>query len=337
MEPTPHQKAVVLTSIHPPTPAVKRFAALPGWEVIVVGDRKTPRDWRCPAVRFVSADEQRSLPFKIARRLPWNHYARKMIGYLLAARQGAALLAESDDDNLPDDDWQFPAFSGTFPQVPPGSDIVNIYTLFTRQSIWPRGFPLTRITDPATRVERQAMTPQPGAIGVWQALADDDPDVDAIYRLTVNASCRFERRSPVILPSGTFSPFNSQNTAFRRDLISLMYLPALVNFRVTDILRSYVAQPVMWAAGYGLGFLGPTVRQARNAHDLKADFASELPLYTEVERIIALVKDSVRPQDALSDNLHAVYRRLARHGIVPEAELDLLSAWLDDVAALEQG
>ena len=25
-----------------------------------------------------------------------------------------------------------------------------------------------------------------------------------------------------------------------------MYLPAYVNFRVTDILRGYVAQPILW-------------------------------------------------------------------------------------------
>ena len=45
---------------------------------------------------------QKALPYKIVQHLPWNHYARKMIGYLLAARENAALLAESDDDNLPD-------------------------------------------------------------------------------------------------------------------------------------------------------------------------------------------------------------------------------------------
>lgn len=329
-------KAIVLTSIHPPTPAVQRFAALPDWEVIVVGDRKTPGDWHCPSVRFVGAAEQKTLPFRIARRLPWNHYARKMIGYLLAARQGAALLAESDDDNLPEADWRFPAMRGTFAQIPAGREMVNIYSLFTRQKIWPRGFPLTRITAAETQVNPDTLIPQTAQIGVWQALADDDPDVDAIYRLTANAPCRFERRPPVVLPAGTFCPFNSQNTAFRRELLALMYLPALVNFRVTDILRGYVAQPILWAAGYRLGFLGPTVRQARNAHDLLADFTSELPLYTEAERIMALVTDRVRPQAAVGDNLYTVYETLARHGIVPDAELALVSAWLADVAALER-
>lgn len=330
------QNTVILTSINPPTPAVRQFAALPDWDVLVIGDLKTPHDWHCPAVHFVSADRQKRLPFKIVQYLPWNHYARKMIGYLLAAQEGAVLLAESDDDNLPEDHWQFPELAGRYEQIPAGRDVVNIYSLFTRQPIWPRGFPLTRITAPESILDPATLTSQSARIGIWQALADDDPDVDAIYRLTSNKPCQFTRRRPVVLPPQTFSPFNSQNTAFRRELLPLMYLPALVNFRVTDILRSYVAQPILWAAGYRLGFLGPTVRQARNAHDLQADFASELPLYRNVERILSLVNEPVQPDDSISDNLYNVYRHLARRGIVKEAELDLLTAWLDDIAALER-
>jgi len=330
------QNTVILTSINPPTPAVRQFAALPDWDVLVIGDLKTPHDWHCPAVNFVSADQQKALPFKIIPHLPWNHYARKMIGYLLAAREGAFLLAESDDDNLPEANWQFPELEGCYAQIPEGRDIVNIYSLFTRQPIWPRGFPLTRITAPESIPDPSALTSQSVRIGIWQALADDDPDVDAIYRLTSNTPCRFTRRAPVVLPPQTYSPFNSQNTAFRRELLPLMYLPALVNFRVTDILRGYVAQPILWAAGYRLGFLGPTVRQERNAHDLQADFASELPLYRDVEHIITLVGEAVAPKNSISDNLYHVYRHLARQGIVKEAELDLLTAWLDDVAALDR-
>jgi hypothetical protein len=86
------KKTVILTSINPPTPAVARFAALPDWDVLVVGDVKTPPAWHCPAVSYVSVEMQKALPFKTVQHLPWNHYARKMIGYLLAAREGAVLL-----------------------------------------------------------------------------------------------------------------------------------------------------------------------------------------------------------------------------------------------------
>ena len=257
-----------------------------------------------------------------------------MIGYLWAARAGARLIAESDDDNLPKADWSFPAFTGAFDQTPIDRGFINIYSLFSTQAIWPRGLPLTRIRDRVAIVPPDTLVRRPCEIGVWQALVDDDPDVDAIYRLTANAPCRFDRRPPVVLARGTLSPFNSQNTAFRRDLLALMYLPAYVNFRVTDILRSYVAQPVMWAAGYQLGFTGPTVRQARNTHDLMADFRSELPLYTQAEAMLAVIRAAVRPGDAIADNLHRVYAALVQQKMVGAEEMPLVDAWLEDVAEL---
>ena len=36
------KKTVILTSINPPTPAVAQFAALPDWDVLVVGDVENP-------------------------------------------------------------------------------------------------------------------------------------------------------------------------------------------------------------------------------------------------------------------------------------------------------
>ena len=37
---------IVLTTINPPTEQVKRLAAIKGWKVVVVGDTKTPKNWR---------------------------------------------------------------------------------------------------------------------------------------------------------------------------------------------------------------------------------------------------------------------------------------------------
>ncbi len=327
-------QAVVMTSIYGPGESVRRFADLPDWQLVVVADRKTPPGWQQAGTRFISTDEQRRLPFKIIGVLPWNHYARKMIGYLWAAREGARLIAESDDDNRPEKGWGFPAFEGDFQTVPPGGGFVNIYSLFSDQAIWPRGLPLGRIRDRAAQLEGEALETRHARIGVWQALADDDPDVDAIYRLTSNAPCRFEQREPVVLAPGSLSPFNSQNTAFHRALLPLMYLPAHVNFRVTDILRSYVAQPIMWAAGYRLGFTSATVDQVRNAHDFMDDFRSELPLFLDAEAMTAAIGEAVRAGDAIADNLHRAYAHLTAKGFAGPDEMPLIDAWLEDVTAL---
>lgn len=329
--------AVVITSIQAPTPAVRAFARLKGHTLIVVGDRRTPSGWQCPGAHYLSAAWQRRCPFALARRLPWNHYARKNLGYLEAARRRAGLIAESDDDNLPGRDWGFPAFSGRRRQTPAGRGFVNIYGLFTRQALWPRGFPLERLRRPEARMTARELAPAASEVGVWQALVDGDPDVDAIYRLTRGTPCTFHRRPPVVLAPGTLAPFNSQNTAFRREAWPLLYLPAHVNFRVTDILRSYVAQPVLWAAGLRLGFTAATVRQARNAHDLLRDFASEIPLYLHAGRIAEAAGGAVRPGRPVADNLWEAYTALVRRDFVPAAELDCLEAWLRDMALLTAG
>jgi len=327
-------QTLVITSIFPPTAAVARFAVQPDWQVVVVADRRTPVDWHCPKVRCLTVADQRKLPYRIIPRLPWNHYARKMIGYLWAAHHGAHIIAESDDDNRPYDGWRFPPFEGEFAHVAEDRGFVNPYSLFTDEPIWPRGFPLGHLRDPGSRIDPGQLRRRRAAMGVWQALADGDPDVDAVFRLTAHHPCRFAPHDPVVLGPGTLAPFNSQNTAFHRALLPLMYLPAHVNFRVTDILRGWVAQPIMAAAGYRLGFASASVFQARNQHDFLDDFHSELPLFLETETMVAQIQAAVHPAATIADNLHAVYRALARIGAVPAAELDLLDAWLTDIHAL---
>ena len=41
-----HDKWIVVTTINSPTEDVKKLAGIEGWKVVVVGDTKTPEDWR---------------------------------------------------------------------------------------------------------------------------------------------------------------------------------------------------------------------------------------------------------------------------------------------------
>ena len=41
-----HEKWIVVTTINSPTADVKKLAGIEGWKVVVVGDTKTPADWR---------------------------------------------------------------------------------------------------------------------------------------------------------------------------------------------------------------------------------------------------------------------------------------------------
>jgi hypothetical protein len=168
-------------------------------------------------------------------------------------------------------------------------------------------------------------------VGVWQGLADGDPDVDAIYRLTSDTPCFFEPAAPIVLDVGTFSPFNSQNTLFRSELFPLLYLPSTVTFRFTDILRGIVAQPIMWQMGYRLGFSEATVIQERNPHDYFEDFLSEIPMYLQSKKVASIALDSIRGGSDVQQNLVNVYRGLAQADVVKEVELQTLDLWLEAI------
>ncbi len=327
----PSPGCVVVTTINPPSEAIARFAALPGWRLVVVGDRKTPEVWEFPGVDFIPLAQQERSDYRIARELPRDHYCRKMFGYLEAVAGGAQVIVDSDDDNLIKSGWGFPVFDGAFCTTAADLGFVNMYSWFGGTGIWPRGFPLRRIRDPRATIDPAASEVRPARVGVWQALADGDPDVDAIYHLTDGRSCSFGAREPIVLERGTCSPFNSQNTAIRAELAALLYLPCLATFRFTDILRGLVAQPILWAHGFRLGFIGATVVHERNPHDSFKDFLSELPCYVHAERVVGTVTEAVSPSATMAANLVAAYACLAREGVVPDGELRFLEAWLEDL------
>ncbi len=319
---------IVVTSVFPPTDALRAFARLSEWHMIVVGDQRTPPEWALDGVTYLSPSAQTALGFETTNLLPWNHYARKMVGYLYAMREGAQVIADTDDDNIPKDNWACPKFEGEF-DVITGSGFVNVYRRFTDAFVWPRGYPLRLL-----RAEEAvtAVRPQIVEIGVWQFLADADPDVDAVYRLVFDGPITFAERAPLVLDHGVVCPFNSQNTVFARDAFPLLYLPAFVNFRFTDILRSLVAQPVLWEHGLRLAFGSATVRQERNPHDYLKDFADEIPMYLQAEGAFDAAVAATSAEASIAQNLSAAYGRLEESGIVESRERLLLDAWLNDVA-----
>lgn len=327
------KNAIVITSIFQPTEAVVAFSQMPDYQLIVVGDKKTPENWHCENVRYLSLPEQEKMDFRLAKILPVNHYCRKMLGYLEAMQGGASCIVDTDDDNLPKKNWHFPAWEGQYERLTGNMGFVNIYQLYTSDKIWPRGLPLNLINQ--TFELEKSLTRQDCRIGVWQGLADEDPDVDAIYRLTNNALCYFSDRKPVVLAAGTICPFNTQNTMIRRELFALMYLPTYVTFRWTDILRGLVAQPIMWLYDYQLGFTNATVVQKRNPHDYVKDFLSEVPMYEYCEKVIELTDAAISGRQSIAANLFNAYSSLLKSNIVGKLEMNTLEAWLTDIANLK--
>lgn len=322
---------VIITSIFPPTEAIKMFVDA-GLSVIIAGDLKSPSDWSYKDAVFLSTEKQKELGFALYGLLPFNHYGRKMMAYLYAILNGAENIYDTDDDNFPKINWGFPEFKGCYDMIPENQSFVNVFRYFTENKIWPRGFPLNHLSDsliPESEIKAKEIR-----VGIWQGLIDEDPDVDSIYRLTNGELCNFNQRSPIVLGENTICPFNTQNTLICKELFPLLYLPSEVTFRFTDILRGLVAQPIMWLYGYYLGFTAPTVIQKRNPHDLMKDFQAEVPMFLFSEIIPEIVATSINKSKSIYDNLYDAYVALNKKEIVTINELNILNAWLIDLANL---
>jgi hypothetical protein len=331
----PHKTALVITSISVPNPVLAACAEGSrnhGVDFIVIGDTKSPPGFDLPGCDFWSIERQKGMKSRLAALLPERHYARKNLGYLLAMERGARVIIETDDDNFPCDGFWKERASLQRANLLLNGNWINVYRHFTDVPVWPRGFPLEHVRQPAApldaRDEREVCCP------IQQGLADDNPDVDAIYRLTMPLPQRFSGSVNIALGHGSWSPFNSQNTTWFPEAFPLLYIPSFCSFRMCDIWRSFIALRICWANDWGVLFHGPTVRQERNDHDLLKDFADEVPGYLNnakiCDRLASL--DIERGVENIGENLRKCYRELIRLGLVREDELQLLEAWLADVS-----
>lgn len=320
----PIKRSVVITTINGiEGTALSDFASRDNLQLIIAGDTKTPESYGELNCEFISVNRQKELFPELFEAIPFRHYSRKNFGYLYAMSQGQSVIFESDDDNYPYADWFTIPDTAVEVDVLTGLKFPNVYTLFTDEHIWPRGFPLDRITTK----EEYALEKKKTNVMVWQSLVDGDADVDAIYRLTNGKEIEFVKNKMVVLDRGVVSAFNTQNTAWFKTAYDLMYLPHTVSFRYTDILRSFVAQYGIWARNGQVGFVSPNAKQIRNAHNYLHDFADEVSMYTSFYAVIEALDNcqlSGGPNDLL-----IMYQALEKIGVVKPEEIKTVQLWLD--------
>jgi STELLO glycosyltransferases len=329
--------SVVLTSIAAPNPVMLTLgkqAKEHGMSFYVMGDVPSPSDFSIEGCEFYSLNRQKGTGFKITEVLPTRHYSRKNVGYLLAMQTRPAWIVETDDDNMPRPRFWVPKQRRLRVKTLGGFGWVNIYSYFTDNPIWPRGLPLDSIQTPLPPFDSlpEIETDCP----IQQGLADEDPDVDAIYRMALPLPLNFMPHREVALAKGSWVPFNSQNTTWFPEAYPLLYLPSFCSIRMTDIWRSFIAQRIAWENGWSLIFRSADVVQERNEHNLMKDFIDEVPGYLNnrkmCDRLGAL---SLKPGvENIGPNLILCYQEMVRLELVPEKELAVVNAWVADVSAL---
>jgi hypothetical protein len=314
--------------------------------LIIVGDKIGPAAYPIEnannfasdgKLQFLSFQQQVESGYTIAKELPSGHYARKNIGYLTAIEDGTECIYETDDDNGPNQHWHARTRRVKASRVDE-KGWMNVYSLFSKEKIWPRGYPLENLS-PAQQSAAAELEIQPPTFvdaPIQQGLADLSPDVDAVWRLTMDREIIFDRGDSIQLAPGTWCPFNSQSTWFWPVAFPLLYLPSYCSFRMTDIWRSFIAQRCIWELDAGIVFHAAEVDQQRNEHNLLHDFKGEIDGYLRNDELVKILEATNLQSgaDSVANNLFTCYEKLVAANFFPAKELDLVQAWLQDLATI---
>lgn len=281
------KKVIVTTTIYPPTKAIEKFQSLPDWKLVVVGDKKTPKDYHLKRGTYVTPEMQEKYDKELSDAIGWNCIQRRSFGLIWAHDMKADIVAVVDDDNIPYGDWGKDLMVGEDVEVNyyqtdlPAFDPVGATN---EKILWHRGYPLPLVSKRDYSKKEKKMVKVDIQADFWNG----DPDIDAICRMEHAPECDFD---PSLFPiaSNKMSPFNSQNTFIRGTMLKNYFLFPHIG-RMDDIWASYYVE----AKGYIVVYGKPSVYQARNEHDLVKDMKQE---YLGYENNLNLVRDlAVAPE-----------------------------------------
>ena len=204
------KKFIVCTSINKPTLAVKKFDAMKDWQLVIVGDKKTPKNYKLKNGIYLSPKKQENIDKKLSDLIGWNCIQRRNFGILYAWKNGADIVAVVDDDNIPYKDWGKKLLidkktkTNFYKTNAPAFDPISVTN---HKNLWHRGFPI-QILDERKNVKKQKKIIKPD---IQADFWNGDPDIDAICRMEHHPNCKFKDKY-FPLASNKVSPFNSQNT-----------------------------------------------------------------------------------------------------------------------------
>ena len=301
-------------------------------EFILIGDTNSPKNFHINGCNFYSIERQKKLNFSLPILMPTKHYSRKNIGYLISIKNNAEVIIETDDDNIPLNNFWKIKERNQKAFVIKNKGWVNVYKHFTNKHIWPRGFALEKILEKFPSCKNYKIIKSP----IQQGLADADLDVDAIFRMTQILPLTFKKKKSIGLINGSICPFNSQNTTWFKEAFPLLYLPSYCSFRMTDIWRSFIAQRIAWECDWPILYHSSNVKQKRNNHIILDDFKCEISGYLNNLHIMNLLKNLKLKKGIkyINRNLIECYSELINNKIINKKEMILLKSFLKDMKSL---
>lgn len=331
--------SIVITTINKPNKSVKYISQKikkKKWNLVIIGDKKSPKKYNLKYGKFINLKEQKKLPFISSKFCKINSYTRKNIGYLFAAYYGAEVILETDDDNIPNKDFFKNIQLEKKVREIAGDDWENVYLTFLKkkENIWPRGLPLSKIFNKPKFKNTKTFS----KFYLQQGVCQGNPDVDAIYRLS-NKKINIKFKKNISFSLGNaISPTNSQNTIWFKKIFPLLYLPATCSMRATDIWRGMIALNILKKNNLKILFFGTTMFQKRNYHDINNDFKQELEVYRRNKEIIDILNKIKlkKGYKYFKKNLLLTYKILIKNKFFYKSEIKYLNNWIKDLDLIEK-
>jgi len=261
---------IVSTTINHPTEAIRKFDNLKNWTLVVVGDKKTPKNFKLNNGIYLSPKDQEKIDKKLSDILGWNCIERRNLGLIYAKKSKAKVVALVDDDNIPYKNWGKNILIGkkiTAKFYKTSQPVFDPIYQTNYKNLWHRGFPIDRLD----QRENLSFTVKKVKIDVQADFWNGDPDIDAIARIIQKPKCKFNNNNFPFY-SNKISPFNSQNTFLDARLLKHYFLFPDQG-RMHDIWASYYLQ---YVKKINVIYSKPSVYQERNLHELSIDLKNEL-------------------------------------------------------------
>lgn len=336
--------ALVTTTINVPRVLALYRAYGPDVHFFIAGDRKsddiaiTNFLIDIPNHSYYGIDWQHKLYPRLSHLIGENCIQRRNIATLEAVKWGADVIVMIDDDNIPLDknyfwnavqtdptptSWTRLPFSGLKATSPSGwFDVGQLLQPAAEH----RGFPHTKRAQPAFEGITDAK------IGVAAGICMGDPDIGAVERIAngpiVHGVSEILRSGVVTDPRETWTVFNSQNTAFIRELAPAMFmLPGCG--RYDDIFASLICQRVMREKNLHVHFGRPFVWQQRNAHDLIKDLRQEIEGMDHIVHLAGIL-DHMR-FFADEHPARTIFKKLVEIDWFPTRASEAALEWCDEI------
>ncbi|KAI5082895.1 hypothetical protein GOP47_0002638 [Adiantum capillus-veneris] len=339
---------IIVAVSGPPTDQIRAMVKMPGWQVLAIGDSNTPSNWEVRGAIYLSVEQQAALRFRILAHLPYSSYVRKNVGYLFAIQHGAKMIYDVDENAS--------ILGGSLSTV---FDIalssskskresllqylclqnrttVNPYIHFGQRSVWPRGLPLESVSNINAEIV-YGRVPS-GKQYIQQGLANGFPDVDSVFYHSRKAEAelfdiKFDSHAlPVALPQGTMAPMNSLNTLFHSSAFWALMLPVSVHPQVSDILRGYWAQRLLWEIGGYYAVYPPSIYRVDTSKP--HNFEDEKDLPESVERLAEFLVAWTSRKGTFFKKVLDLSHSLATAGFWAAQDVTFTADWLQDLVSV---